>query len=189
MSRAVAILLVALATATAHASPCGEERAAVKLGLDAEAVRLSTEPYDTTVARLVALPRPGRIPESTRAGDVERMVWRVEGTMVAYKLETDGDFHVVLADEHGVTLIVEVPAPQCTESGAWGEQVAAARAAFLSMLSARGFPAPSKRLRRTRIPVRVSGFGFYDRLHGQVGVAANGVELHPVLAIEAGGGK
>jgi hypothetical protein len=32
-------------------------------------------------------------------------------------------------------------------------------------------------------PVRVTGVGFFDRIHGQNGVAKNGVELHPVLDI------
>jgi hypothetical protein len=32
--------------------------------------------------------------------------------------------------------------------------------------------------------VRVTGVGFFDFLHGQTGVAPNGIELHPVLKIE-----
>jgi hypothetical protein len=32
--------------------------------------------------------------------------------------------------------------------------------------------------------VRMIGVGFFDRLHGQTGVAPNGIELHPVLSIE-----
>ena len=27
----------------------------------------------------------------------------------------------------------------------------------------------------------IDGVGFFDRLHGQAGVAPNGIELHPVL--------
>jgi hypothetical protein len=34
-------------------------------------------------------------------------------------------------------------------------------------------------------PARITGVGFFDRLHGQMGVAlSNGIELHPVLDIE-----
>ena len=32
--------------------------------------------------------------------------------------------------------------------------------------------------------VRISGVGFFDYLHGQRGVAPNGIELHPVLSVE-----
>lgn len=33
-------------------------------------------------------------------------------------------------------------------------------------------------------PVRITGVGFFDRVHGQNGVAPNGIELHPLLDIE-----
>jgi hypothetical protein len=34
-------------------------------------------------------------------------------------------------------------------------------------------------------PARITGVGFFDRVHGQTGVATfNGIELHPVLKIE-----
>jgi hypothetical protein len=34
------------------------------------------------------------------------------------------------------------------------------------------------------VRVTVTGVAFFDILHGQEGVASNGVELHPILAIE-----
>lgn len=34
--------------------------------------------------------------------------------------------------------------------------------------------------------LRVTGVGFYDKIHGQSGVARNGIELHPVLALTPG---
>src|SRR5260370_37385818 len=33
-------------------------------------------------------------------------------------------------------------------------------------------------------PVVVTGVGFFDKVHGQMGVAKNGIEIHPILAIE-----
>jgi len=34
-------------------------------------------------------------------------------------------------------------------------------------------------------PVRITGVGFFDKVHGQMGVALlNGIELHPILKIE-----
>src|SRR5262249_6877291 len=35
----------------------------------------------------------------------------------------------------------------------------------------------------TSTPVRVTGIGMFDFLHGQTGVAPNGIELHPVIDI------
>src|SRR5437899_10781720 len=42
--------------------------------------------------------------------------------------------------------------------------------------------------------VRIKGVGFWDEIHGQSGVAPNGIELHPVLSFDgtcssAGGGS
>ena len=34
------------------------------------------------------------------------------------------------------------------------------------------------------MPVTVTGVGFFDVLHGQEGVAPNGIELHPILMID-----
>ena len=33
--------------------------------------------------------------------------------------------------------------------------------------------------------VRITGVGFFDYIHGQRGVAPNGIELHPVVAFSA----
>ena len=32
-----------------------------------------------------------------------------------------------------------------------------------------------------------TGVGFFDRIHGQTGVAPNGIELHPVVSFSARG--
>lgn len=32
--------------------------------------------------------------------------------------------------------------------------------------------------------VRITGVGFFDKIHGQKGVAPNGIEIHPILKIE-----
>lgn len=36
---------------------------------------------------------------------------------------------------------------------------------------------------QTRRLVTITGVGFFDRNHGQEGVASNGIELHPILDI------
>jgi hypothetical protein len=56
----------------------------------------------------------------------------------------------------------------------------------------RGLRAPRQKLMdrlnspqsESRPLVRVTGVGFFDFLHGQRGVAPNGIELHPVLEVE-----
>lgn len=181
-------LAIALLCARTASADCGEERAAVKLGLDEEAKRIDTEPYDSTIARMVALPRPGRITETARASEVERTVWRIEAQVTGYKLEADGDYHIVVADSDGHHMIIEIPSPECAAPGAWGEQVRAARASFVAVLHHLHLPDPTTKLHRTNLPVRAIGVGFFDKIHGQTGVAKpSGIELHPVLGIQLGG--
>lgn len=181
----VAILMLAsgLASASPRRESCGEERAAVKLGLDADAPRVAVLPAEVTIAELVALSRP-RAAATRRAG-AELQVYRVHATVVAYKAEDDGDLHVVIADDDGRHMIVELPAERCAAHSAWHEQVVAARRAAEVRLH------PAAKVRRARIPVIVEGVGFFDKLHRQLGVASNAVELHPVTRIEFadGGGQ
>lgn len=180
---AVAMLCIAIRPSSAD---CGEERSAVKLGLDADVARVVPHPVAASIADLALSPRPGKTPEDRRAGETELTVYTVRATVAGYKLEADGDYHIVLADEHGRTMIVEIPRPSCAASGRWGSQVAAARAGFEQLLADRHLPRPSAKLHATRLPIDVTGVGFFDKIHGQSGVARNGIELHPVLAIGGG---
>lgn len=177
-----AACVLALLVAPARAERCGVERAAVKLGLDAEATAVRMVPRDTTVAELVALVAPRR---PTRRAAAELTTWRIRVTITAYKRERDGDYHVVVADDTGQRMIVELPSPTCAAAGAWAAQVATAREVLDRELAARR---PSGRLRSVVIrDVTIVGVGFFDLVHGQDGVAPNGIELHPVLAIRIGG--
>lgn len=185
---ALFLVVVTALAGSAHAD-CGEERALVKLGKDADARKVATDPVEATIAELVLRPRPRRTPESRRAADdrnTEFTVWQVSGTVIAFKLEADGDYHVVLADDHGTTLIVEIPDPGCAATGAWPEQILKARAAFRQTLANHKLASPAKKLHDAHLSVTVTGVGFFDKIHGQVGVAANGIELHPVLSIVSG---
>jgi len=62
-----------------------------------------------------------------------------------------------------------------------GAAVAAAKVAIPNKADGNQFTFKTK-IRATK--ARITGVGFFDRLHGQTGVAPNGIELHPVLNIE-----
>ena len=75
-------------------------------------------------------------------------------------------------------MIVEMPHPDCVGA------TSPFKAAISAARSALDQDIPSdNQLKTASIPVRVYGVGF-DSLHGQIGVAPNGIELHPVLRIE-----
>lgn len=163
----------------AAASACGVERWSIKTGMDSAARTVNlTSVQPSTIARLRTLAQPTSLPPSSRIGMVERTVYRVDGTLTSYKLESDNDLHLVLTDATGRTLVVEIPHPDCISARSpWRTRIAAARAAFY------GRYRPTSSFQRTHKHVVVAGVGFFDRLHGQTGMSPNGLELHPVLAI------
>jgi len=153
---------------------CGVERWAVKTGQDPGALRVNLTPVNTSIPALDALPRPPGTLGDTRAAGEFRTV-RVFAHLTAYKLEGDSDIHLILTDRPtGKTMIAEIPLPECAPHSAWASQLAAVRAKF---------PAPSSTFTNVDYKASVVGVVFFDFLHGQSGVAPNGVEIHPVLAI------
>lgn len=177
---AVAVLLLAL-PASAAGRRCGTERWPVKTLTDpgASAVNLSAV-VDTSVEALRALPAPVYDDRNSRARP-ERTVYRVTAKLVGFKQEADQDFHVVLAGDTGTTMIVEFPSPSCVAGSRVAAQVASARSAFVKRF---GKPTPKFRRLKKPIKITVTGVGFFDKIHGQTGVAPNGIELHPVLSVK-----
>lgn len=156
---------------------CGVERWAVKTGTDAQASMVSLSPVDTTIAHLREFPGTANPPYNARIPPAERTTWKLtDVTLVVYKPESDGDIHLVLS-QGGVTMIAELADPGCVDpSSPFAAAITKARAQF-----AAAYPQPAYTVvNRT---VTLAGVGFFDFLHGQTGVAPNGVELHPVLSI------
>ena len=158
---------------------CGVERWAVKTGTDAAAAQVNMTAKDTTIAALRAAANPGATSNSARLpNSAEMQLWRLSNvTLTQYKLESDSDYHLVVADSSGATMIVEIPAPSCVASGPWKAAITAARAAFDQKFTV----TPS--FQAANVPVTVTGVGFFDLQHGQTGVAPNAIELHGVLSV------
>lgn len=159
---------------------CGVERWSVKTGTDAAASQVNMNPQDTTIQALRALPMPaGNTSGSGRfAGTAEMQVWRLSNvTLVEYKLEGDSDTHMVLKDAAGNTMIAEIPSPSCVSGGPWAPAITAARNTMNAKFT------PSGSFQAANVPVTVTGVGFFDLLHGQTGLAPNGIELHAVLSL------
>jgi hypothetical protein len=72
-------------------------------------------------------------------------------------------------------MITETPSPGCAAGATFRQQ--------MQMLNARR--AVEQCVRPEGAPpvlARVTGVAFFDTKHGQVGVAPNGIELHPILS-------
>ena len=166
------------------AGACGTERWSVKIGSDPAACTTPLDPKTTTIAELSAVPHPGTLPSNARVAPTETTVWELHDvTLSQYKLETDLDYHLVLADAAGATLIAEIPSPTCVPgNGAWHPMIKAARAAFDAKHSvSTGWSYGPE-------TVSLRGMGFFDVPHSQTGLAPNAVELHAVFAICFGAG-
>jgi hypothetical protein len=163
---------------------CGVERWHVKTGIDADARKVNQSTVaSTTISHLRSLPAPSFLPVNNRLGPTELTVFRVSGYLLRVKTEADSDYHLVLADSGGRTMIVESPAPACVgASSPFLSHIRGVRA----LLTSRFHPTAGG-WDRGHWPIQVTGVGFFDFKHGQSGVAPNAIELHPLLSVKLGG--
>ena len=172
---------------------------------DADAGKVALDPLSpvsvTQMRQLVspfANNQPG--PRDNRSDPVEITVYTLTVELVGSKIEGDSDVHLVVADPNDptATMIVEFPDPACIEAqdAALVARMTNARSAVLQAVPtlvakiAAGAPIPAAAMNPQTQKMllqpmsglaQINGVGFFDTLHGQAGVAPNGVELHPVL--------
>jgi Bacterial Ig-like domain (group 3)/Lamin Tail Domain/Divergent InlB B-repeat domain len=178
-------------TLTIQSPTCGVERWSVKVGTDSDANLVNiNNPVHTTIGQLRSLTPPADPPgppDNSRIQPTEATVYVVDATMTLYKKETDVDYHIVIQDDSGQTMIAEIPSPACVltptsprqlVTGPFSSGIAGAREKFDARFTA------TPNFQTANVPVRVKGVAFFDFIHGQTGVAPNGIELHPLLDIE-----
>ena len=155
---------------------CPIERGPVKEGSDADRYRVSTTVVKTSVAYLRSRPKPSTYPRTHRITSAELHTYQVTAYLTQYKIEADGDIHLVLKDSSGRSMIAEIPFGACVPSvSRWRTSIASARLYFLSRLHTTTSWHYVHRL------VDVRGIGYMDPPHRQTGAAPNGLELHPVI--------
>ena len=161
---------------------CGVERWSVKTGMDSDARKVNPKAIvQTTIFHLRSLTPPSVLPSRNRVRPVETAVFSVTAKLLRVKQEADSDYHLVLSDTGGRTMIAEIPSPSCVASSPFLPSIRYVRSKFTAAYH------PTDLWSRPNVSVQVTGVGFFDYLHGQSGVAPNGIELHPVLAIRIGG--
>jgi hypothetical protein len=153
----------------------------VKTLTDPGASSVDMRPQATSIEALAATSPPAT--DSPRTAPVETHVSQLSHVHVnGLEQEPDGDIHLVVSDPQGRTMIAEFPNAACL-SGAPSAPRAAMNSARNELLAAYGQPGPG--FNRASGTVSLAGVGFFDVLHGQVGAASNGVELHAVLVFRA----
>lgn len=180
MRRVCAVILLLCGIAYGK---CGVERWPIKTLADKEIGEINWIEVDTTVEELRDWKAPTdlhAVPDH-RHRPVEFTRFKVHAVLLGYKREADQDFHLVIASpkDHKITMIAEIPSGSCVPVGfAIHEQA-------LQSWVIRNFGTATAKFKRLKkpVPVVVEGIGFFDFLHGQTGVAPNGIELHPVTDI------
>lgn len=160
-------------------SRCGVERWAVKTLTDPGASHVNLTPTATTVEELAALPVPDGFSGHAPRLAPESQTFTVSTILVEFEEETDSDIHLVLLGASGQTMIAEIPAPECAPGSRVLSQITRARAQFTNM-----FGQPSRSWQQSMEHIRVTGVVFFDVPHGQMGIAPNAIELHPVIDVE-----
>ena len=112
-------------------------------------------------------------------------MYEVVGRVARVKRERDHDIHIVLADPEDPRerLVVESDDPNFRGNAVspYRERLAAARQMFDDLVKQSG----ARELNDLRgSTVRVTGVGFFDMNHFQIGRSRSCIELHPILAIE-----
>ena len=165
---------------------CALNRPLVKSLRDPTAARIQFDPMvDTTISALNAIPSQCGPAGNRRIRDEEFHVYRVVGTITRVKRERDHDIHIVLTDpgHPRERLVVELDDPDFGKNGTspYRDKLTEARRAFEALAT----QSSMDRLSDLKgMIVRVSGVGFFDLNHLQIGRSRSCVELHPMLAIE-----
>ncbi len=135
---------------------------------DPGANQVNLTPQASTIADLASIAPP--VAPTDRVGPTETTTFQITGKVIVHKMEADSDFHIALEDAQGNHMIVEATSPSCASGSVVLKQIEEVR--------------PTAEALQVGQTVTVTGVGFFDRLHGQSGVAPNGIELHPLLSIK-----
>jgi hypothetical protein len=165
----------------ALSSSCGGvERWAVKVMTDASWTNFDSVPKHTTVTHLVGLTTPTPSSSMPRYDAVEDSCYTTVVTITEMRVESDSDWHLVITDGTGNTMIAECPCPNCTS--------VAASHYIGDFIGARNWIAANiGNVTNTSISIKnvqVTGQAFIDPPHGQSGAAPNNLELHSIIKIE-----
>jgi hypothetical protein len=179
---------------------CGTERWNVKVCSDAQARVLFQNgniashqlnaTKTTTIDTLTHMTVPGPLGLHTprfTGSEAETNIWEIEGTLIEYKWENgasgDSDYHLVIRDSQGNTLVAEIPNPNCLghTPQPLRSDITQARHDFDAKFS--GTAHASGTFKFTTTKVKITGQGFFDRPHASAS-ATNGIEIHPIIKIE-----
>jgi hypothetical protein len=170
-------------TAGQASTTCGHWRWPVKTGSDATRYRVSRTVTYTSVSYLDHLTPPAHFTsyaQNHRIKWPEFRTWQIDKvTLVAVKLEDDGDLHLRLRSSTGKDIIAEIPRPGCVSSASlWKTGITSTRNAVTGR-----YWVSLYHWHYIYRSINIRGLGFFDEEHNVTGAAPNDIELHPVIYI------
>jgi hypothetical protein len=145
---------------------------------DADRYKVNATPQTTAVDYLRSLRAPshfGSYAQDHRIAWPEYRTWVIRDThLVAYRIEDDGDIHLILRSHSGTEMIAEIPQPSCAGGSRFYSRIATVRKNF------DGREHPTTYWHNVYQTIDIRGVGFFDEEHNVDGQAPNGLELHPV---------
>ena len=168
-------------TATDDVTCGGDERWDVKTLTDADAKKVNFKADTVTVDYLIKIQPDRKIGNKLSRFGVEFKTFVVVCGIREYRREDDGDYHLVLYDlkDTNKTMIGEIPLTFCSS-------VSKSKYAKKFEQSADYFEQKvmDKKYKTKKGVYKIYGPAFYDKKHGQLGLAPNGIEIHPILSIK-----
>lgn len=157
-------------------SQCGTERWDIKTAKDAAALKIDTlHIISTTPGKLADIKSP-KWSRNLNRQPLEMRVVKIYCYITFYKSEADQDIHLVLKDTStGQTIIGEIPSASCSAGSLFYKSIYKSKESFKKYVISSNTLKPGV--------YEITGVIFFDKVHGQIGVAKNGIELHPILSI------
>ena len=158
----------------------GNDRWDVKTLSDPDTTGINFNPISTTVSNLITIQPQNTVSTNTPRFGIEFKTYTLQCHIREFKLSDDGDLHLVLVDlsDTSKTMIGEIPDPVCdaVQQSVRYAQIKQVRKDFQNTLLTTAQVDP-------HAIYTIIGVAFYDKVHGQLGVAPTGIEIHPVLYI------
>jgi hypothetical protein len=177
------------AACDATAPHCGTERWHIKTLDDLYASSVNYTPILVDVDTLRAIPIPAGYSsnnDTTRYSPTETQAVTLRAVLLDWKTETDHDFHIVVGEvgNPADTMIIEPPDQTCNAACAsnFGADFNGVRTKLTTCFNTNP-PSSVQPFPTSGVIVDITGIPYFDPLHGQTGVAPNGIEIHPVLNI------
>lgn len=162
--------------------PCGGvSRWDVKTLTDKDASLINKKAIHTTITDLIKFDPGKSIRLKTPRFGIEFNTYEITCKIKYWIREDDGDLHLVLVDvkDSTKTMIGEIPNLSCdsiaVKTNKNNKNFVSAEQEFLKY-------ALKKHMVKDGV-YQVKGIGFFDKKHGQKGLAPNGIEIHPILKI------